>query len=80
MLTGVLTFNPSPIPPPPTDEHATHVESQKTEPVPDSRQISAPEVCRAVATEPKTTQTAPLSPANPFPSNSETVQHKKSKC
>ncbi|XP_053093226.1 UHRF1-binding protein 1-like isoform X2 [Pangasianodon hypophthalmus] len=61
-------------------EHAAQVEPQEMECVPDSQHISAPEVCGAVAREPKATQTEPLSPTGPFPSVREKMLVEENEC
>uniref|UniRef100_A0A672NT22 UHRF1-binding protein 1-like n=1 Tax=Sinocyclocheilus grahami TaxID=75366 RepID=A0A672NT22_SINGR len=52
-------------------ERAAASELQKAGPVNDSRLSSVPEVPVGVASEPKATQTAPLSPTSPTPSSKE---------
>ncbi|MCJ8736272.1 hypothetical protein PDJAM_G00257060 [Pangasius djambal] len=61
-------------------EHAAQAEPQKMECVPDSRHAPAPEVCAAVAREPKATQTAPLSPTSPFPTIREKMLVEENEC
>lgn len=58
-----------------TAERAAESKLQKAGPVIDSRLGSVPEVPVGVASEPKATQTAPLSPTSPTPSNKEQVQN-----
>lgn len=56
-----------------TAERAADSKLQKAGPVNDTRLSSVPEVPVGVAREPKATQTAPLSPTSPTPSNREQV-------
>ncbi|KAK1789580.1 hypothetical protein P4O66_015483, partial [Electrophorus voltai] len=61
-------------------ERAAEAEPQKAGPVPDSRLSSVPEVPMAVATEPKATQTAPLSPTSPIPTSREKLLIEENEC
>ncbi len=68
------------IPPPlspRTAERAADSKHQKAGPVNDSRLSSVPELPVGVASEPKATQTAPLSPTSPTPSSREQVHREK---
>ncbi|XP_051976789.1 UHRF1-binding protein 1-like isoform X1 [Xyrauchen texanus] len=53
---------------------------QKAGPVNDSRLSSVPEVPGGVASEPKATQTAPLSPTSPTPSSQEQLLMEENEC
>ncbi|XP_053498284.1 UHRF1-binding protein 1-like isoform X4 [Ictalurus furcatus] len=61
-------------------EHGAQIEPQEMQPVPDNRHISAPEVREAVASEPKATQTAPLSPTSPTPTSREKMLVEENEC
>ncbi|XP_035377760.1 UHRF1-binding protein 1-like isoform X4 [Electrophorus electricus] len=61
-------------------ERAAEAEPQKAGPVTDSRLSSVPEVPMAVATEPKATQTAPLSPTSPIPTSREKLLIEENEC
>ncbi|XP_016119453.1 UHRF1-binding protein 1-like [Sinocyclocheilus grahami] len=58
-------------------ERAADSKLQKAGPVNDSRLSSVPEVPVGVASEPKSTQTAPLSPTSPTPSSREQVHREQ---
>lgn len=66
-------MHPSPLSPR-TAERAADPKLQKAGPVNDSRLSSVPEVPVGVASEPKATQTAPLSHTSPTPSSRQQVQ------
>ncbi|XP_076862892.1 bridge-like lipid transfer protein family member 3B isoform X1 [Brachyhypopomus gauderio] len=61
-------------------ERAAEAEPQKAGPVTDSRLSSVPEVPMGVATEPKATQTAPLSPTSPIPTSREKLLLEENEC
>ncbi|XP_056604961.1 UHRF1-binding protein 1-like isoform X1 [Triplophysa dalaica] len=61
-------------------ERAADSKLQKAGPVNDSRLSSVPEVPVGVAREPKATQTAPLSPTSPTPSNREQLLVEENEC
>ncbi|XP_057179715.1 UHRF1-binding protein 1-like isoform X2 [Triplophysa rosa] len=61
-------------------ERAADSKLQKAGPVNDSRLSSVPEVPVGVAREPKATQTAPLSPTSPTPSNREQLLIEENEC
>ncbi|XP_048010586.1 UHRF1-binding protein 1-like isoform X3 [Megalobrama amblycephala] len=61
-------------------ERAVDPKLQKAGPVNDSRLSSVPEVPVGVASEPKATQTAPLSPTSPTPSSREKLLVEENEC
>lgn len=61
-------------------ERAADSKLQKAGPVNDSRLSSVPEVPVGVASEPKATQTAPLSPTSPTPSSREQLLVEENEC
>uniref|UniRef100_A0A673KN49 Uncharacterized protein n=1 Tax=Sinocyclocheilus rhinocerous TaxID=307959 RepID=A0A673KN49_9TELE len=61
-------------------ERAADSKLQKAGPVNDSRLSSVPEVPVGVASEPKATQTAPLSPTSPTPSSREQLLMEENEC
>uniref|UniRef100_A0A671MSY5 UHRF1-binding protein 1-like n=1 Tax=Sinocyclocheilus anshuiensis TaxID=1608454 RepID=A0A671MSY5_9TELE len=61
-------------------ECAAESELQKARPVNDRRLSSVPEVLVGVASEPKATQTAPLSPTSPTPSSKEQLLMEENEC
>ncbi|XP_067284496.1 UHRF1-binding protein 1-like isoform X2 [Pseudorasbora parva] len=61
-------------------ERAPDPKLQKAGPVNDSRLSSVPEVPVGVASEPKATQTAPLSPTSPTPSSREQLLSEENEC
>ncbi|KAK2892731.1 hypothetical protein Q8A67_012719 [Cirrhinus molitorella] len=61
-------------------ERAADSKLQKAGPVNDSRLSSVPEVPVGVASEPKATQTAPLSPTSPTPSSKEQLLIEENEC
>lgn len=61
-------------------ERAPDSKLQKAGPVNDSRLSSVPELPISVASEPKATQTAPLSPTIPTPSNREQLLIEENEC
>ncbi|XP_073694922.1 bridge-like lipid transfer protein family member 3B [Garra rufa] len=61
-------------------ERAADSKLQKAGPVNDSRLSSVPEIPVGVASEPKATQTAPLSPTSPTPSSKEQLLIEENEC
>uniref|UniRef100_A0A671L4H0 UHRF1-binding protein 1-like n=1 Tax=Sinocyclocheilus anshuiensis TaxID=1608454 RepID=A0A671L4H0_9TELE len=61
-------------------EHSADSKLQKAGPVNDSRLSSVPEVPVGVASEPKATQTAPLSPTSPTPPSREQLLMEENEC
>ncbi|XP_062850299.1 UHRF1-binding protein 1-like isoform X2 [Trichomycterus rosablanca] len=61
-------------------EHAAEAEPKIAKPVTDSRISSVPGVPELVTSEPKATQTAPLSPVSPIPTNKEKLLTEENEC